>query len=213
MRSRALAHAISIAVLVMEMTSGPVAADCSGRIHIAHGVRAVQGTTFVGTVRSFEYGRYPGHPRYTARVTWQVERVFAGGTLPDRIDYLTPPCLTAAVQPGVRYLFTTSDIEFPDSEDSAAWIVRPGEALDFWGFGRDLEIYADLFEPFVALETMDEALDAVAPGAGEGLPPTDSDDGALGQASAPLLMALTVLFVGTVGFAMSRPLRRRSPES
>ena len=163
-----------------------VRADCGGPSDLPSVFEDVRGTTFTGTVAEI---RLPGEG---VTVAWDVEEVYAGGPLPATLEFRSPDCVTTLFDPGVRYLFSTSDLPGePDTTDSAAWLLEDGDQVSLWAFGRDPRDYPDAFE---AISTLEEALDAVAPGHGPGLPPTDT--AITGSASPPstTLPVLAVVF-------------------
>ncbi len=186
-KSRILGLSALVAVSAVLSATLVVRADCGG---IAPGPRVfedVRGTTFTGTVAEI---RSPGQG---VTVAWDVEEVYAGGPLPATLEFRSPDCVTTLFDPGVRYLFSTSDLGEPDTTDSAAWLLEDGDQVSLWAFGggRDPRDYPDAFE---AIATLEEALDAVAPGHGPGLPPTDT--AITGSASPPstTLPVLAVVF-------------------
>lgn len=154
------------AVALILVVATPVSADCAGPPFLPDRFEQVRGTTFVGAVRAYEYRRTG------SVVTWQVERVYAGAPLPDRLTYTTVPCYSAYVLPEVRYLFSTADINEPDWRDSVAWVLGPNDKVTHWGWAAESPSNAP--RGIRDIHTFPEALEAVAPGAGEGLPPTDA---------------------------------------
>jgi hypothetical protein len=83
-------------------------------------------------------------------------------------------CQPATLQPGRRYLFSTADIVAPGAEDSLAWRLRNDGSIRLEGFdGESPEIYRANVR---AIETFEEAIEALAPGAGDGVPPQRAAD-------------------------------------
>jgi hypothetical protein len=153
------------------------AVDLAGEVSL----EGVQGTTFAGTyVGDLGAGSLVGsHPM---RTFWQVDRVYAGGPLPEDLSFTTPECRWINLTPGVRYLFSTeaTDIALdpdpaagprgePAVTDSLAWELRndgsvglaPFDTYDVDDYGAEVRSVA----------TFEEALAAVAPGAGDGTGP------------------------------------------
>ncbi len=140
----------------------------------------VQGTTFLG--------RYIGDEKLDAgsglpdrRVYWSVERVYAGGSLPEILTLRTGACGPVTLKKGKHYIFTTSNMEGPSISDSMAWQVRKNGRTKARPFSPiDMKFYRDV-SPNVRKEmrqmkTIDDVLAAVAPGAGEAETPMRAAD-------------------------------------
>ena len=140
----------------------------------------VQGTTFLG--------RYIGDEKLDAgsgmpdrRVYWSVERVYAGGSLPEILTLRTGACGPVTLKRGKHYVFTTSNIDGPSISDSMAWQVRkngrtkarPFDSIDM-KFYRDIS--PDVRKAMRQMRSIDDVLAAVAPGAGEGETPIRAAD-------------------------------------
>jgi len=130
--------------------------------------------------------------RRSGRVTWSIERVYAGGPLPRTLAYNTTACQQAPVKEGQRYLYSTSDIDSPDSVDSLAWVVGEEKAIELVGFFYDPVAYPASVR---ALQTFDDALEAVAPGASRGLPPTNTSKVAGTRSDSALWLAVLLAVV------------------
>lgn len=132
-----------------------------------------RGTTFVGTYLGDE--RLPGGPLGAdTRVVWSVERVYAGGPLPEVLALRSRSCAPVTLKPGRRYLFSTADAFGPGAWDSVAWRLGKGDRV---GPARFLSLLPGSYPQVArAIKTFDEALAAVAPGAGEGESPRRSGD-------------------------------------
>lgn len=187
------------------VAAAPVSADCAGPPDLPNAWVEVQGTTFVGTVQAFEVIS----ARAGAEVTWTIGRVYSGGPLPEDLTFTTDPCYAAYVLPGAEYLFSTSDIAEPQTGNSVAWTIGADGGIKHWGWAsekpsnfpsgiRDIESFAD-------------ALEAVAPGAGEGLPPTDAIDAMFDSApgSNGSGLWLGALFASVLTWVAIRGVRRR----
>lgn len=131
-----------------------------------------RGTTF--------RARYIGHERLPSggvddlRVHWSVERVYAGGPLPEILTLRSDGCIPVRLTPGARYLFSTSDLAQPGADDSLAWRLERDGGVRLARFD---DITADLYPQEVRqIRSLDAALEAVAPGAGEGETPLRSAD-------------------------------------
>jgi hypothetical protein len=148
------------------------------------GLDDVRGTTFVGT--------YVGDATLASdgwsnlRVIWVIERVYAGGPLPEVLVLRSDTCGSASLPAGRRYLFSTADIVAPGRSDSAAWRLRGDDSArlvplgnqEISGLGEMVtratrDSYA---AELSAVRALDEAIEALAPGAGEGEPPIRSAD-------------------------------------
>ncbi len=132
-----------------------------------------QGTTFVGTYLGDE--RLPGGPMGDdTRIVWSVERVYAGGPLPEVLALRSRGCAPVTLKPGRRYLFSTADVLGPGAWDSVAWRLGKGDRVHPAPFRDSLpELY---LQEARAIKTFDEALAAVSPDAGEGQTPLRSGD-------------------------------------
>jgi hypothetical protein len=132
-----------------------------------------RGTTFVGMYLGDE--RLPGGPMGDdSRIIWSVERVYAGGPLPEVLALRSRACAPVTLKPGRRYLFSTADPLGSDASDSVAWRLGEGEGVHPALFGGSLpESYPQAAR---AIKTFDEALAAVAPDAGAGETPLRSGD-------------------------------------
>jgi hypothetical protein len=156
---------MAAAILALAVSTQVTSADCAAIGIGPATARLARGTTFMGTVRSYDRLR-----RSTKRVTWSVERVLAGGRLPASVTYRTAPCVGPWVREGARYLFSTGDIRSPSAANSLAWVIGPGGGVSLWTFGLPSTLFG---RDLLAIRSIDDALVAVAPGAGRGLPPTD----------------------------------------
>jgi hypothetical protein len=148
------------------------------------GLDDVRGTTFVGTYLGHE--RLRSHAPGNLRVVWSVERVYAGGPLPEVLVLRSDACQSVSLPAGQRYLFSSADIVAPGRPGSAAWRLRREGRVRLVPLGNeDLESLPetatraslDSYEADVrAIRTFEEALEALAPGAGEGELPIRSAD-------------------------------------
>jgi hypothetical protein len=161
-----------------------------------------RGTTFVGA--------YLGDAARSDGMTtsWRIERVYAGGPIPEDLVFHTPTCEWTNLTPGVRYLFSTAATDLdvltdepqtPSVTDSLAWEVLDDGSVRLAPFDTyDIDDYAS--PGLHAITTLEEALSGVAPGAGEGrepAPPTDLGFGCAGpDATPPLSNAVGTTFVG-----------------
>ena len=132
-----------------------------------------QGTTFVGTYLGNE--RLPGSPLGDdTRIVWSVERVYAGGPLPEVLTLRSRSCAPVTLKPGRRYLFSTGDALGPGVWDSVAWRLGKSDRVQpAWFSSSAPELYPQAARD---IKTFDEALAAVAPDAGAGDPPMRSGD-------------------------------------
>jgi hypothetical protein len=160
-----------------EREVGPLPASECGSANLVADVMPAdaRGTTFVGTYLGDE--PLPGGPMVAdTRVVWSVERVYAGGPLPEVLSLRSAGCAPVTLKPGQRYLFSTADPLGPGAWDSVAWRLGKSDRVRPARF-RSLPAGAE-FYPQVArtVKTFDEALAAVAPEAGVGQTPLRSGD-------------------------------------
>lgn len=135
------------------------------------GLDDARGVTFVGS-----YVGDAGLPSWDVnnrRVVWMLERVYAGGPLPEVLTFRSDACLPATLKPG-RYLFSTSDIVAPGQPNSVAWRLGDQGGIRLAGFGDTGR--APYRADVKAIKTLDDAVEALAPGAGEGEPPMRGSD-------------------------------------
>lgn len=135
-----------------------------------------RGTTFVGRYLGDE--RLPGGPMVAdTRVVWSVERVYAGGPLPEILSLRSDGCTPLTLKPGRRYLFSTADPLHPAAFDSVAWRLTKDDGVRLARYRSLPAPLTDWYRSEVrAIKTFDEALSAVAPDAGAGETPVRSGD-------------------------------------
>jgi hypothetical protein len=137
----------------------------------------VRGTTFVGTYEGDALGGVGDAHALTT--LWSVERVYAGGALPQQLAFQTPACGWVNLTPGTRYLFSTAATglggtalaaKTPSVTDSLAWELLSGGGVRLAPF--DTYLSADYHsEELAVIETFTDALWSVAPDAGDGWAP------------------------------------------
>ncbi|MEX1294669.1 MAG: hypothetical protein AB1Z67_00725 [Candidatus Limnocylindrales bacterium] len=137
----------------------------------------VRGTTFVGTYEGDALGGVGDAHALTT--LWSVERVYAGGTLPQHLAFETPACGWVNLTPGTRYLFSTAVTGLggkglaaatPSVTDSLAWELLPDGGVRLAPF--DTYLSRDYHsEELQVIESFTDALWSVAPEAGEGSAP------------------------------------------
>ncbi len=195
MRTRiGLMSAVAVLLLTVTLQVAPASADCSALPNLPEGPEDARGTTFVGTVEAYDRDARRG-----AVVTWLVERVYAGAPLEERLVYRSRPCHNTSVVPDVRYLFSTSDLDQPDTGDSLAWEVGADDGVTLWGFGWPTR--GSYAPELLNISTLNDALSTVAPGAEEGLPATDAPSMGPISPGSPLLPLLPLLPFGIVSAA------------
>ena len=133
-----------------------------------------RGSTFVGTYVGDVL--LPSYGLANHRVIWSVERVYAGGPLPEILTSRADDCQPATLQPGRRYLFSTSDIVAPGAANSLAWRIRRDGSIRPVPFGDERPGTYRARADVRAIETLDEAIEALSPGAGTGEPPERAAD-------------------------------------
>lgn len=144
--------------------------DCISIDFTASPERA-RGTSFVGRYIGNE--ALPGPGGGDARTFWSLERVFAGGPLPELLTLRSNGCDAVILEPGQRYLFSTADPLAPDWGNSLAWELAHDDQVHLAPFaGTDEHWYT---EAASAPTTLDQALELVAPGAGDGADPLRAD--------------------------------------
>ncbi len=151
----------------------PAEEGCAVPFRVATPAEA-QGTTFVGTYIGDE--ALPSGGLTDRRVVWSVDRVYAGGPLPEVLTFRSPACIPTTLEPGRRYLFSTSHIGAPSQWDSLAWRVVKGNRVRFAPFDDGYTLKETGSSDLIAIGTFAEALQAVAPEAGDGEPPMRSAD-------------------------------------
>ena len=137
----------------------------------------VRGTTFVGTYEGDVLSS--DGDAHALTTLWSVERVYAGGALPQRLAFQTPACGWVNLSPGTRYLFSTAvtglegdDLAAgtPSVTDSLAWELLPDGRVRLAPFDTYLAADYDS-EELQVIETFEDALWSVVPDAGEGSAP------------------------------------------
>jgi hypothetical protein len=154
-----------LASVAIVAPSGAPAADALSCVAPQFGPRTpddVRGSLFIGYYIDDEQDR----DWYTVS-NWNVDRVYGDTSVPANLDFRTPPCEEATVARNHRYLFSTSDIDEPDIHDSVAWRILGDGKISFAPMGPTrLSDYAD-DDPFVAIQTLEEALALLTPNADE----------------------------------------------
>ncbi|MGD8486212.1 MAG: hypothetical protein PVG27_08195 [Chloroflexota bacterium] len=131
-----------------------------------------RGTTFVG-VYVGDQG-LPGPNKGDVRTFWALERVYAGGPLPEVLTMRSDGCGPTTLEAGRRYLFSTADPLTPAAWNSLAWELLADDTARLAPFGRLTE---DEYPSAArALASFDAALSSVAPGAGGGEVPLRAAD-------------------------------------
>ena len=152
--------------------------ECERVGRVAHVIPDdVRGTTFTGTYEGDSIG---GVGDDHAMITlWSVERVYAGGPLPETLTFQTPACSWVNLTPGTRYLFSTAVTDLgghelatgtPSVADSLAWELLADGAVRLAPFDTYGVTDHDS-EELAVIKTFDDALWSVAPDAGEGAVP------------------------------------------
>ncbi len=140
----------------------------------------VQGTTFLGRyIGDEKLDAGPGMP--DRRVYWSVERVYAGGPLPEILTLRTGACGPVTLKKGRHYIFTTSNVDGPSISDSMAWQVRKNGRTKARPFDPiDMKFYRDILpnvrREMRQMKSIDDVLATVAPGAGEDETPIRAAD-------------------------------------
>ena len=167
----------------------------------------VRGTTFVGTYEGDALGGVGDAHAMTT--LWTVERVYAGGPLPQRFSFQTPACAWVNLTPGSRYLFSTSVNGLggqglaagqPSVADSLAWELLADGAVRLAPF--DTYQVSDYdSEELRVISTFEDALWSVAPDAGDGDAPAPGSTTDFGCTASALVaspeQARGTTFVGT----------------
>lgn len=136
---------------------------------------SVQGTTFVARFIGEE--RLPGSSwssYHDTRSYWHVERVYAGGPLPEVLTIRSGSTFPPSLDPGRRYLVSTADALAMGPWNTLAWRLKadgevalaPYGGKAGWGWRPETG----------TIKTLDEALAAVAPRAGDGEVPERAGD-------------------------------------
>jgi hypothetical protein len=131
-----------------------------------------QGTTFVG--RYIGEQELPGPAAHDVRTFWALERVYAGGPMPEIMTMRSPGCAAIRLEAGHRYLFSTADPSVPSTRNSLAWVLPDDGDLRLAPFGT---LSMSDYPPAVrSLTTLTDVLATVAPGTGVGQPPERAGD-------------------------------------
>jgi hypothetical protein len=116
----------------------------------------------------------PGPNKGDVRTFWALERVYAGGPLPEVLTMRSDGCGPTTLEAGRRYLFSTADPLTPAAWNSLAWELLADDTARLAPFGRLTE---DEYPSAArALASFDAALSSVAPGAGGGEVPLRAAD-------------------------------------
>jgi hypothetical protein len=108
------------------------------------------------------------------RTFWALERVYAGGPLPEVLTMRSAGCAPTRLEAGHRYLFSTADLLVPTTLDSLAWELEDDGGVQLAPFGS---LEADDYPAAVrALTSLEDALAAVAPEASTGEVPQRAGD-------------------------------------
>lgn len=186
MRSPTAATAVAAMLIVAgalgasatsEMEPAPSSA-CEREGLVAHVIpEHARGTTFVGTYEGDSIGGVGDEHALT--VLWSVERVYAGGSLPEHLAFQTPACSWVNLTPGTRYLFSTAVTGLGEEElaaatpsvlDSLAWELLPDGAARLAPFDTyALTDYAS--EELQVIDSFSDALWSVVPDAADGSAP------------------------------------------
>lgn len=134
--------------------------------------------------------------------------MFSGEGITNNLFFTTPRCEWANLTPGVRCLFSSAATNFDPSDeaadrpgvtDSLAWEIRDGSEVRLAPFDTcEVDDYGS--QELLVITTLEDALAAVAPDAGEGEEPGQLDAD-FGCAGAPGTIGLDdvrgTTFVGT----------------
>jgi hypothetical protein len=158
---RRLAVGIGAAVLLLAAPGGPgplpAAADCPSIGIQVPGLDGAQGTTFIGVPVAQEWNR-EGHGSI---IEWRIDRVFAGSLERGRHWTTAEPCIATTPMLGARYLVTTETPRRLDPGRTITWRLEDGGRLTLEPqyMGR-----RDYPAEVRRIQTVTDALDAVAPG-------------------------------------------------
>ena len=192
-----------------ERAAGPVpVSQCASGNLVAEVTPAgAQGTTFTGTYLGDSLVIFGDQDALST--AWSVDRVYAGDAVPADLVFSTPACGWTNLTPGVRYLFSTAatDIAWPaDGQpsvtDSLAWELLDEGAVRLAPFDTYDPADYDSSELRVIVN-LEDALNAVAPDAGEGRAPAAALHPAFACSDTPALGDFTLsdargtTFVGT----------------
>lgn len=132
-----------------------------------------RGTTFVGTYIGDE--ALPGPGANDMRVYWSVEEIYAGGALPEVLTMRSEGCRPVTLEPGRRYLFSSSAPIAPAWANSLAWKIKTDGSVRLAAFDgtKPKDFYP---ESTRSIRSFEAALAAVAPGADVSETPERSGD-------------------------------------
>ncbi|MFN8521245.1 MAG: hypothetical protein U0667_18105 [Chloroflexota bacterium] len=124
------------------IASAPALADCDA---MGHGVNdSVHGYTWIGTF--VKRTGMEGDPSAVDR--WNVERVIAGDVPADLSYHVYAPqngCHPVEFKRGVRYLVSTSDLEFPSNKNTVAYRLLEHGRVRLVPFLTRAEFYDDRY--------------------------------------------------------------------
>jgi hypothetical protein len=192
--------ALVIAAAALVSGASPASA-CTTDAWIPERLGDVRGFTFVGVFRSLEGAGRAG------RYSFDVERVYAGDVPRDAVvvSKLCHGIRNFVV--GERYLFSASRLDGAQSDSAVAWRIGDDGRLSIVGFdtfARDLEVFA-------GIDTLKEALRAVAPGSVAQLP--DTAVASMPERSAPGPQFVMAAVVAAIAAATALTWRRSAPSN
>lgn len=178
---------LAVATLLI-LSAGRASADCGSDYLFIDQPPDVQGTTFIGTY----LGRDPVSEPPTD--SFRVDRVYAGD-LGGTVTYDVQACHPFRhLSPGVRYLFSTSDIAQPTARDTVVYRLSRGSRVTLVGIDGPAKYYIPIWH----LDRLADVLALVVPD----LPPTDAgpviDPGATARSDAEVL-AIVAAGIGAAG--------------
>jgi hypothetical protein len=186
-----------IAAAALAASATPAAA-CTTDAWIPERLGDVRGFTFVGVFRSLEGAGTAG------RYSFDVERVYAGDVHRDAVvvSELCHGIRNFVV--GERYLFSASRLDGAQSDSAVAWRIGDERRLSIVGF----DLPAAHLDLFAGINTLREALRAVAPGSVAELPDTAVAPTPQRPAPGPEFVAAAV--IAAIGAAAAFTRRRRT---
>ncbi len=98
----------------------PALANCGLAVDVAGRLEQAQGTVFLGTLVESE----TVEPPLRVALTWSIEETYVGAPLEPSTRIIVRPCSgIIPLQPGSRYLVSTSDVIDPEDHESLVWRV------------------------------------------------------------------------------------------
>jgi hypothetical protein len=190
---------LAVAAAALAASASPAAA-CLAINWVPDELSDVRGFTFDGVLTSVE-GADGIRPRYS----FDVKRAYAGDVGRRVVVGSSGSCHGVELVVGERYLFSTSRLDFARAYNAVAWRIEDDGRLSILGFDASA---SDLYKRgvFAGIDTLKEALRAVAPGSVGELP--DTAVAPTSQRPAPGPQFVVAAVIAAIGAAAAFTRRR-----